>query len=381
MLILDNMKILIACDSFKDGLPALQVCQAVERGVKKADYNIETIIFPLADGGEGTAEILTHHTGGRWVSVQVHDPLFRRIEAGYGISADGKTAFMEMAQAAGLQLLKLEERNPLKTSTYGVGEMIQDAIQKGIKNIILGIGGSATNDAGIGMAGALGYEFIDHLPLIMNQLVGENLSKIQRISDTNTLIHKHINTIVLCDVDNPLFGEHGAAHVYARQKGADDAGIIALDAGLQHFAKILEAHFGKDFANIPGAGAAGGLGAGAMPFLNATLKPGIQTVIELTNFDSQLKNIDLILTGEGKIDSQTLRGKLIKGITKKAKPLGVPVIALCGTLAANPKEINELGLQAAFSILNRPMALEEALAATEILLEQTAYNIIKILNV
>lgn len=372
------MKILIATDSFKDALPALQVCEAIERGVKLADAQIETILFPLADGGEGTAEILTYHTEGSWQMVQVHDPLFRLIQAGYGISADGQTAFIEMAQAAGLQLLKPEERNPLKTSTYGVGELILNAIQKGVQKIVLGIGGSATNDAGIGMAGALGFQFMDQLPLRIDQLIGENLYNIRKI--INTSAYRHISTSVLCDVDNPLFGLTGAAHVYARQKGADDAAIQTLDTGLQHFAKILESHIGQDFSNIPGAGAAGGMGAGAMAFLNATLQPGIQTVMELTYFDNQLKDIDLIITGEGMIDNQTLHGKLIKGITEKAQPLGIPVIALCGTLLAKPKEISQIGLQAAFSILNRPLSLEMALQETATLLEETTSNIIKTLQ-
>lgn len=370
------MKILIATDSFKDALPALQVCQAIERGVKLADSTIETTLFPLADGGEGTAEILTYHSGGNWQTVQVHDPLFRLIRAGYGISADGQTAFIEMAQAAGLQLLKLEERNPLKTSTYGVGEMIQDAIQKKVQKIILGIGGSATNDAGIGMAGALGFEFWDTVDAM--DLIGGNLASIYRIippfPDSPIILE------VLCDVDNPLYGSNGAAHVYARQKGADDTAILKLDAGLQHFAEVLENHFGRDFSNIPGAGAAGGMGAGAMAFLNATLQPGIQTIMELTHFDEVLHHFDLIITGEGKIDDQTLHGKLISGITKKAQLFHIPVIALCGSLLATPKEIAKIGLHAAFSILNRPMTLAEALPETASLLEQTAFNVVKTLH-
>lgn len=373
------MKILIATDSFKDALPALQVCQAIERGVKLADSTIETTLFPLADGGEGTAEILTYHSGGNWQTVQVHDPLFRLIRAGYGISADGQTAFIEMAQAAGLQLLKLEERNPLKTSTYGVGEMIQDAIQKKVQKIILGIGGSATNDAGIGMAGALGFEFWDTVDAMDTMdLIGGNLASIYRIippfPDSSIILE------VLCDVDNPLYGSNGAAHVYARQKGADDTAILKLDAGLQHFATILNNHFGRDFSNIPGAGAAGGMGAGAMAFLNATLQPGIQIIMELTHFDEVLHHVDLIITGEGKIDDQTLHGKLISGITKKAQLFHIPVIALCGSLLATPKEIAKIGLHAAFSILNRPMTLAEALPETASLLEQTAFNVVKTLH-
>ncbi|MBK7871793.1 MAG: glycerate kinase [Saprospiraceae bacterium] len=371
------MKILIATDSFKDALPAIEVCKSIERGINLANPSIETILFPLGDGGEGTSEILTFHSKGKWIKLKVNDPLFREVEAGYGISSNGRTAFIEMAQAAGLQLLKSEERNPLKTTTYGVGEMILDAIKHGVQNIVLCIGGSATNDAGIGMAGALGYEFIDHLTLAIDQLIGENLSKINQIhhSHITPSPNSPITTTVLCDVDNPLFGPSGAAHIYARQKGADDATIAELDTGLQHFAKVLEQHFGRDFAQIPGAGAAGGLGAGAMAFLNAELKPGIETVLQLTDFERYLNNIDLIITGEGKIDSQTLHGKLISGIVKKSNK--IPVIALCGTLLATPEEIKQIGLKAAFSILNRPMPLETALAETARLLEQSAFQLVR----
>ncbi len=382
LLILTPMKILIASDSFKDALSAIEVCKAIEKGIKLADSSIKTVLFPLGDGGEGTSEILTFHADGEWISTTVHDPLFRKIKANYGISGDGQTAFIEMAQAAGLQLLKSEERNPLKTSTYGVGEMILDAVNRGVRKIVLGIGGSATNDAGIGMAQALGYKFIAHSASIIDQPTGESLSKIRKINDSNLKInlinastHQPIHIIVLSDVDNPLHGLKGAAHVYASQKGADEAAVQELDEGLRHFANILEQHFGQDFSNIPGAGAAGGLGAGAMAFLNAALKPGIETVLELTDFQKTLHDIDLIITGEGKIDSQTLHGKLISGLVKKSN--GIPVIALCGTLLASPKEIEQIGLRAVFSILNRPMKLEEALPETKDLLESTAFNILK----
>jgi glycerate kinase len=374
------MKILIATDSFKDALPALAVCQAIERGVKQADPSIKTILFPLADGGEGTAEMLTYHTGGTWHTCTVHDPLFRPIQAGYGTSADGQTAFLDLAQAAGLQLLQPQERNPLKTSTYGVGELILNAIQRGVRHILLGIGGSATNDVGTGMAAALGYSFLDIHNSILDSraLTGATLIHIRQIIGTSA--HRHISTSVLCDVENPLYGPTGAAHVYARQKGADEVAITQLDAGLQHFASVLQHHFDKDFAHVPGAGAAGGMGAGAMAFLNARLKPGIQTVLELTNFEQHLSDLDVILTGEGKIDRQTLHGKLIKGITEKARVHGIPVIALCGTLLATPQEIQQLGLQAAFSILHRPLTLATALVETPTLLEQTAFNITHVIR-
>ncbi|HMP26108.1 MAG TPA: glycerate kinase [Saprospiraceae bacterium] len=367
------MKILIAADSFKDALPAVEVCQAMARGAAQAGAHIETNCFPLGDGGEGTSTILTFHSQGQWVACSVHDPLLRPVEAGYGISGDGQTAFIEMAQAAGLQLLQPEERNPLKTSTFGVGEMIRDALRRGVTHIVLCIGGSATNDAGTGMAEALGYTFFDaeHQPL---QGIGSHLDKIHYLTaPPRAALPARVT--VLCDVDNPLYGTQGAAQVYARQKGADEAAVAELDAGLQHFAYVLQAHFGQDFATVPGAGAAGGLGAGAMAFLNARLQPGIETVMELTNFRAALRNVVLILTGEGKIDRQTLHGKLISGVVKHAG--NIPVIALCGTLQATPVDIKQLGLQAAFSILNRPMLLPEALSETATLLEQTAQQVVQ----
>ncbi len=373
------MKILIASDSFKDALSAVDVCAAIEHGVRRANPMIDSILFPLGDGGEGTSEILTFHTRGKWIRLTVHDPLFRPVEAGYGISGDGQTAFIEMAQAAGLQLLKPDERNPLETSTFGVGEIILDAVQRGVANIVLCIGGSATNDGGIGMATALGFYFYDanDHKIPENDLSGKSLPRIQRVDASNLYFDPtKIAVQVLCDVNNPLYGERGAAYVYARQKGADDVAVTRLDAGLQHLAGVLQSHFGRDFAHVPGAGAAGGLGAGAMAFLGATLKPGIATVLELTNFKKTLQDVDLIITGEGKIDSQTLHGKLISGVVQHAK--NIPVVALCGTLLATPAEIEQIGLQAAFSILNRPMKLEEALTETPNLLAQTAFSVTKI---
>jgi glycerate kinase len=385
------MKILIATDAFKDALSAMEACQTIQRGLLAADSTLNTVLFPLADGGEGTAEILTFHAQGKTITLTVHDPLFRQIEASYGISANGKTAFIEMAQAAGLQRLAPNERNPLHTSTYGVGEMIRDALHRGAEKIILGIGGSATNDAGIGMAHALGFSFLDENgnPLTKHEMTGKNLSRIQKISLPRLFLPKadkstfqpfnNINFKVLCDVNNPLYGEIGAAHVYAPQKGADEAAVTELDMGLRHFAQVLDDHFEEDFVEIPGAGAAGGLGAGAMAFLGAKLKPGIQTVLELTKFDDYLQDVDWIITGEGKIDRQTLHGKLIKGITERAKQRHIPVIALCGSLLANPSDIERLGLQAAFSIANQPMNLAEALDNAESLLEQTAWQVGRLL--
>jgi len=378
------MNILIACDSFKDALPALEVCKAVERGLLLANPQFETTCFPMADGGEGTAEVLTFHSKGNWQTVTVNDPLFRPVEARYGLSANGKTAFIEMAAASGLQLLSNAERTATKSTTFGTGELLKDALEKGATRLLLGIGGSATNDCGMGMAAALGYRFFDENGEEV-QPVGENLARVAKID--GSLAYRRIalqtgqlQVDVICDVDNPLFGEKGAAHVYARQKGATDTQIQELDAGLQHFGKLLRRQFGQDFASLSGAGAAGGMGAGTAAFLNARLRPGIELVMDYTDFEQQLETTDVVITGEGKIDAQTLHGKLIHGITKRAAAHQIPVIALCGTLDARPKDLQQIGLKSAFSILPKPLDLAEALQQTSNYLTQTAFSIGRLLH-
>jgi glycerate kinase len=375
-----SMKILIAADSFKDALPALEVCQAIGRGIERADPGIKTQRFPLADGGEGTAGILTYHNGGKTIRLEVRDPLYQPVEASYGLSADGQTAFIEMAEASGLPLLKEKERNPLLTTTYGTGELLVDAVRRGARRIILGIGGSATNDCGAGMAAAIGYRFLDGDGRELKP-TGKHLIDIRRIEEGDLAFSPgDIQVEVICDVDNPLYGPEGAAYTYAPQKGAGEEMVTMLDEGLRRFSEVLKSHFGRDFASEPGAGAAGGLGAGAMVFLGAKLRPGIETVMEYTHFDEALEGVDLLLTGEGKIDAQTARGKLIHGICRRASRAGVPVIALCGTLDASPADLEKIGLQAAFSIINKPLALEEALKNTADLLEKTAFSVAKSLQ-
>lgn len=373
------MRILIATDAFKDALAAPEVCSTIARGIRRAIPGADLHNFPMADGGEGTAQVLTMQSSGQAIHCTVHDPLLRSISATYGLSGDGQTAFIEMAQASGLQRLKTEERNPLHTSTFGTGELIADALQRGVRKIVLAIGGSATNDAGMGMAAALGYQFLDaHGETV--QPVGGKLGSVVRIVSPPKNPLQNVAVEVLCDVDNPLYGKDGAAQIYARQKGADDAAIALLDGGLQHFAKVLQAHFGKDFAHLRGAGAAGGLGAGAMAFLNAQLRPGIEAVMQYTNFEEALQGVDLIVTGEGKIDRQTLHGKVIAGIAKRAAERDIPVIAFCGTLEATASEIQQIGLRAAFSILSKPLSLAEAIPRTTEDLEQSAFNIFSVYN-
>lgn len=374
------MKIVIAADSFKDALPAPQVCAAIADGVSKAMPEAEIVIFPLTDGGDGLAEVFSHHLGGSVIQMQAYDPLGREIQCTYILSANGEKAFIEMAQASGLQRLSLEERNPMLTSSYGTGQMIAHALDSGVQHILLGLGGSATNDAGIGMAAALGFEFYtsqgkELLPR------GESLLAIERIGIEN--VHPALaNTQfeALCDVKNPLFGHSGAAYVFGPQKGASAAMVERLDEGLQHFASLLQQTFGQDFASAIGAGAAGGLGAGCLAFLKAQLFPGIEAVMNLTNFDAALEGADLIITGEGRLDGQTLGGKLIRGICARATQHGIPTIALCGTIDTDQPFIDLIGLKAAFAIGRKLQIFDDALASTEENLRFTAEQVMKVVS-
>jgi glycerate 2-kinase len=351
------MKIIIAADSFKDALDTFSVCRAIKRGIKAALPDAHIVELPLSDGGEGLSDIAAHYFDLQRIIVETCDPIFRKHTATYGLSQDNTTAFIEMAQAAGLQLLTNEERNPLKTTTYGVGLMIQNAIKKGATRIIIGLGGSATTDAGVGMAAALGWQFLDKKGESVSP-IGENLIKIERAIPPQ-YFNKNISFEAICDVKNPLFGENGAANVFAKQKGGTDEGIQLLDKGLQHFAKII----GVD-ATVQGAGAAG-------------MKRGIDSVLNWANFDEHVVDADWIFTGEGRLDAQTLQGKLISGIAERAK--GKPIIALCGALDLPPQYLDDLGLKAAFSITPKPCTLPEALAETAKNLENTAFNIARFL--
>jgi glycerate kinase len=366
------MKILIAADSFKDSLDSFGVCRAIGRGIQRAYPDAELVELPLSDGGEGLSDIAGHYFDLEQVVVEVCDPLFRPIKATYGYSVSTQTAFIEMAKASGLQLLSNEERNPLKTSTFGFGQLIQDAIQKGAKRIIMGLGGSATNDAGIGMATALGWVFRGKEGEVL-QSIGENLDKVATIEFPQHW-SEEIAFEAICDVKNPLFGENGAAHIFARQKGANQAMIEQLDAGLIQLARVSNQ---PEKAEAMGAGAAGGLGFGCLFFLNAQLKRGIDSVLDWANFDQEVATADWIFTGEGRLDRQTLQGKLISGIAERAK--GKPIIALCGGLDLMPDDLNDLGIKAAFSITQKPCLLSEALVQTAENLEKTSFNIARLL--
>jgi len=371
------MKIVIAPDSFKGSLTSSQVCAAIEKGVRKAYENADIVSIPIADGGEGTVDALMNVLGGSKIQVWVKDPLFREIKAEYGILEDN-TAVIEMASASGLALLTPEERNPMNTTTYGTGELILDALNRGCRNFIIGIGGSATNDGGIGMVAALGAKFYDQEGNTID-LTGAGLLRLHSIDLSR--LDKRIQECqfkVFCDVENPLYGPQGATYVYARQKGADDAMIEKLDIGLRRLSEIIEKDLGKQVAFIPGAGAAGGLGAGLLAFLNAKLEKGIDMMMETVNFHEQIKDADLIITGEGRMDKQTGYGKTVYGVIKAAKLQGIPVIGICGSIGDGVEELYSEGLTAVFSIINRPMSLQEAMEETYELLTSTAENIMRI---
>lgn len=357
------MKILIAPDKFKGSLDAQQVCEAIRQALLKYDATLHIQTIPMADGGEGTAQLLTEHTQGKWITCAVRDPLFRKIEAGYGISGDGNTAFIEMAVASGLQLLKLDERNPLHTSTVGTGDLIADALKHGVKKIVLAIGGSATNDAGIGMATALGYTFYNNQNQELTP-IGKNLINLHRIdtSDVNPQL-KQTEIVVLCDVSNLLYGSNGAAFVFAPQKGASEQDVANLDKGLEHFANIVhtQLNISTDFA---GAGAAGGLGAGAKVFLNATLQRGIDYVMQALHVEATIQHADLIITGEGKMDVQTLAGKVVAGIAATAVRHHKPVLAVVGKNELTETQWKQVGITQVISLADENTSVEIAMSKT-----------------
>ena len=372
------VNILLAPDKFRGSLTARQVCNAMAEGVLFADPTASIVSLPLADGGEGTAQCLTEATNGTWHTATVSDPLGRPVQAGFGVSGDSTTAFIEMAQASGLILLAPNERNPLKTNTVGTGELIRIAFDIGIRRVVLGIGGSATTDAGTGMAAALGWRFLDTDGQQFTP-TGETLVTIAQIlPPENQTILQSVSIEVACDVANPLFGTDGAAFMYGPQKGATPETVIRLDAGLRHLATLVREQLGFDLADIPGAGAAGGAGFGAMAFLSATLRPGVDLVFETVGFDVHLANADLVLTGEGKLDEQTLHGKLLAGVCRRAGRVDVPVVAICGTLELEPTQIQALGLTAAFSILNRPQSLDEAVAGAYQAVVRATFNALRL---
>lgn len=354
-------KIVVACDSFKGSLSSDAVAEAVENGIRTVFPACRVIRIPVADGGEGTVGCLIAACGGKWVTCESHDPLMRPLQTVYGISADGTTAYIETAAASGLPLLAPEERDPLRTNTYGTGELIADALQRGCRQIVLGIGGSATNDAGTGLLQALGLRFFDRTGKLLHPC-GASLERIATIDETGLdPLLRHCTLQVICDVDNPFYGPEGAAHVFARQKGADNTAVGRLDDGLRHFAALLKQTKGTDLNRLPGAGAAGGVGGAMAAFLNARLQSGTETLLQLLDFDRVIAGADLIFSGEGRIDGQTLRGKTVSGILKAAGRQKVPVILLGGAVE-RAEALTDAGACAVFPIQPAPVTPKEAMA-------------------
>jgi len=374
------MKFVIAPDKFKGSLTGFEFCDAVEEGLLKVFQNAEIIKMPLADGGDGTIEVVKHYIKGEMISLTVNDPLFRPIRASYLYSSKNQSAYIEMAEASGLKLMKNAEINCVQSSTFGTGELIADALQKGVKEIILGIGGSATNDGGIGMANALGYRFLgaDGEEL---KPVGSNLIHVKKADISK--IHpklKEVKVKVACDVANPFYGENGAAKVYAAQKGATTEEIEHLDRGLRNFAKVISDKFGIDLQQIKGSGAAGGIGGGAIVFLAGSLTSGIDLIKELANFDIIIEDADWIITGEGKLDEQTLSGKTIAGVVSSAAQKNIPVAALCGSVNISIGQQEKFGLNYVTSIVRGISDLQEAIDASYTNLVNASYNFANILK-
>lgn len=355
------MKIIVAPDSFKESLGAKEVALAIEEGIKKVFPQAEVIKVPLADGGEGTVEAMVEARGGKIVKKKVTSPLGEKIDAYFGILEDEFTAIVEMAQASGLSLIPQKKRNPLFATTYGTGELIKEALDRGCQKIIVGIGGSATVDGGAGMAQALGAKLLDkegnEVPFGgagLEEIININMEKFDtRIAD--------VEVVVASDVDNPLCGPQGAARVYGPQKGATPEMVEILDRNLAHFARLIKKFLRKEVADIPGAGAAGGLGAGLIAFLGAKLKPGIDLMIEASHLQEKLKGADLVISGEGRIDEQTAYGKAPMGVTERAKKKNIPVILIGGEIRGDIKVLYEKGVDALVSSIDRVSSFTEVI--------------------
>jgi glycerate 2-kinase len=371
------MKVVIAPDSFKGSLSASEVSLNIEKGVRKVFEFADILSIPMADGGEGTVQSLVDSTKGVIVSAKVKGPLLSEVDAFYGILGDGITAVIEMAAASGLPLLSEHERNPMITTTYGTGELIKHALDMGCKKIIIGIGGSATNDGGAGMIKALGAELLDAEGNDAGY-GGGSLGKIEVIDLSNLDERlKSCKIVAACDVDNPLVGPRGASYVFGPQKGADPEMVKILDENLEHFAEVVERTTGISIKDYPGAGAAGGLGGGLLAFLGAELKRGIDIVIEATGLEEKIKGADMIITGEGMMDYQTQYGKTPYGVAQAARKHNVPVVAIVGSVGHNAEALYDLGFSGIFSIISRPMTLAEAMSECAELLEKTSESVMR----
>lgn len=371
---------LCAPDSFKESLTAMEAARAMAQGIENADHDAEVRCLPMADGGEGTARALVDATGGSMRAVPVHDPLGRPVEGHFGLLADGTTAVVETAEASGLALLEAKERNPLIASSYGTGELMLAAVRSGAKRIIVGLGGSATNDAGAGLLQALGVRLLDKNG---NDLAhgGAALANLTTI-DISTMdpALKNVAITAACDVTNPLTGPTGASAVFGPQKGASKDDVATLDAALAHFAQVIDSQLGVAVNDVPGAGAAGGIGAALKGFLNAEFRPGIAIVIEQSGLDAAAQWADVVFTGEGSIDFQTKFGKTPAGVAETAKRHGKPVIAVAGHIGTGIDELHEVGIDAVFGIAPGAASPSELLADAAANVTRTTEQIVRTLQ-
>ncbi|MEE4816272.1 glycerate kinase [Pseudomonas alliivorans] len=372
------MKIVIAPDSFKDSLSAQAVANAIASGLAEVWPDAELVKCPMADGGEGTIEALLDACQGQWMSAQVSGPLGDRLEAHWGWLAQSRTAIIEMAMASGLQLLTLTQRDACLTSTAGTGQLISAALDAGAQRVILAIGGSATNDGGSGMISALGARFLDRddRPLPGGGLALADLARIDLSGLDPRLAGVRVE--IAADVDNPLCGPNGASHIFGPQKGASPDQVLALDAALAHFADHSARTLGQDLRDSPGSGAAGGMGFAAKAYLNASFRAGVEVVADLTGLEQALRGADLVITGEGRFDAQTLRGKTPLGVARVAQRQQVPVIVLAGTLGEGYEQLYQHGISAAFALTSGPMDLEKACREAPRLLHERARDVARV---
>jgi len=371
------MEIIVAPDSFKESLSAKAVASSISKGILKVLPDAQITQIPVSDGGEGLLDALVEPLGGKRIRVSVNDPLYRIIEAEYGIIDNGRTAIIEMAKASGLELLLENEKSPLITSTYGTGQLIKDALDKGCSKIIIGIGGSATNDGGMGMVKALGGKFENKNDDDIGSGGGalRDLYKID-LHDFDKRVF-NCQFISACDVNNPLTGKNGASFVYGAQKGGTPEQIKILDENLISYASVIRKDLGIEVETIEGAGAAGGMGAALLAFFDAKLVKGIDLILQTLQLEKYIKNSDLVFTGEGKIDAQTLNGKTIAGVAEIAKRYKIPVIAIAGKLGAGIEPLYDNGISAIYSILDQPMELKEAMENADVLIESLVENIMR----
>ena len=373
-------KYVVAPDSFKESMTAKEVCDAMEKGIKKADSAAEVIKVPMADGGEGTVDSLVDATNGQRITVEVTGPLGNKISAYYGILGNGTTAVIEMAKASGLEIVEKDKRNPMITTTFGTGELIKDALDHNVKEIIIGLGGSSTNDGGSGMAQALGAKLLDQ----NNHQIpfgGGNLDKLDKIDISNLDSRlRDVKIILASDVTNPLIGKDGASRVFGPQKGATPEMVEKLENNLQHYAKIIKRDLNKDVASVSGAGAAGGLGAGLMAFTTCEMRRGVDLAIEVTKLEEKIRDTDYVFTGEGGTDFQTKFGKTPYGVAKLGKKYHKPVISLAGYLGEGIDSLYSEGFTAIFGIIPGACDLSTALKNGSSNVARTTENIVRLLN-